>query len=634
MSEREDDFGRDAEAWKDSPAAGDSPAVTGWEAWDTVPESAVAATASPRQGTLGGLQPAWLPGALSALLVMLAAAAAFVAARGGIKGPLDARELVAVGIAAGCALALAAFAGWVVSTLAARYESEHRRHRALLARLGTLDLDSDNGWQDPSLRVEGDLTRFLEAVRARDRLQRVGLARAAVLEGELTRFGKGLLSGERSAVTEAYEMALVGRAASGAALLHEEIDRLRVAQGELEARLREAGGQATSAAAEARRWQAQAGARLGGLQAALQRVGTDTQRLAGAFAEKVRALEEIEQRGVPSLVDVRGALPAAAAGAQAGQLIQTAHAIKDLVARGGSLAIQTALEVTRLGERGENLFPLTESLKSLVTEFQGIATRLEKAARDQDSTGAALARAQAQMDEIVAASGRDIPEPEAWRRGAGRAGELRTALVRVGADADALAQAFAEQGTRLEALAGALFELTGVPCEAIADPEPVAGAGTGGFEIESFGGPALGAQEPSAPARSEAPEPPAASPPPALSTERLFAMDVGPASAAAAPARPLSGSIFAPEEPRFDAVEPPAPPPPPAFAAPEPFAAPAAPAVPAAPARPAEEERIYDLAEFGAVALDAPEAAPAKQPAAEEDDHIYDLYELGAVALG
>lgn len=613
MRERKDDFGvdADAEAWKDSPAAGDSPVVTGWEAWDTTPERAVAPTAPSRHGPFGGLQPPWLPGALSALLVVLAATAAFVAARGGFKAPLDVTGLFGLGLAAGCALALAALAGWAISTLAARYQSEHQRHRALLARLGTLDLDSDNGWQDPSLRAEADLSRLLDAVRARDRLQRAALARAAVLDGELTRLGKGLLDGERSAVTEAYEMPLVGRVASGAALLHEEIDRLRMAQAELESRLHEAGGQATSAAAEARRWQAQAGGRLGALQTALQRVGTDTQRLAGAFAEKLRALDEIEQRGVPSLVDVRGALPAEAAGAQAGQLIQTAHAIKDLVARGGSLAIQTALEVTRLGERGETLFPLTESLKSLVTEFQGIATRLEKAARDQESTGSALARAQAQMDEIAAASGRDIPEPEAWRRGASRASDLRTALVRVGADADALVQAFAEQSTRLEALAGALFELTGVPCEAIADPVPVAGAG--GFEIESFGGPALGAEETMAAVPAAAPASPAPAAPSHPATCRLFAVDEAPATATAAAVRPLSGSIFAPEEPRFDAAEPPA---------------------STASAVPTEEDRIYDLVEFGAVALDAAAPASATPPAMEEDDHIYDLCELGAVALG
>jgi hypothetical protein len=613
MSEREDDFGveADAEARKDSPATGDSPAVTGWEAWDTTPERAVAPSAPHRHGLFDGLQPPWLPGALSALLVVLAAAAAFVAARGGFRAPLDARGLVALGFATGCALALAALAGWAISTLAARYQSEHQRHRALLARLGALDLDSESGWQDPALRAEGDLLRFLDAVRARDRLQRLALVRAAVLEGELTRLGKGLLDGERSAVIEAYEMPLVGRAASGAALLHEEIDRLRMAQVELESRLHEAGGQATNAAAEARRWQAQAGGGLGALQAALQRVGSDTQRLAGAFAEKLCALEEIERRGVPSLIDVRDALPAVAAGAQAGQLTQTAHAIKDLVARGGSLAIQTALEVTRLGERGETLFPLTESLKSLVTEFQSIATRLEKAARDQEMTGSALARAQAQMDEIAAASGRDIPEPEAWRRGAARAGDLRTALVRVGADADALVQAFAEQGTRLEALAGALFELTGVPCETSADTAPVVGAG--GFEIESFGGPALGpektvvaVQAPASPAPA-----PAASPPPAAF--RLFDVDEAPAPATAAPVRPLSGSIFAPEEPRFDAGET---------------------LAPTAPAVPTEEDRIYDLVEFGAVALDASAAAPATPPAMDGDDHIYDLCELGAVALG
>jgi len=183
--------------------------------------------------------------------------------------------------------------------------------------------------------------------------------------------------------------------------------------------------------------------------------------------------------------------------------------------------------------------------------------------------------------------------------------------VRIGADADALVQAFAEQSTRLEALAGALFELTGVPCEAIADPVPVAGAG--GFEIESFGGPALGAEETMAAVPAAAPASLAPAAPSHPETCRLFAVDEAPATATAAAVRPLSGSIFAPEEPRFDAAEPPA---------------------STASAVPTEEDRIYDLVEFGAVALDAAAPAPATPPAMEEDDHIYDLCELGAVALG
>ena len=42
----------------------------------------------------------------------------------------------------------------------------------------------------------------------------------------------------------------------------------------------------------------------------------------------------------------------------------------------------------------------------------------------------------------------------------------------------------------------------------------------------------------------------------------------------------------------------------------------------------AEDDRVYDLAELGAVSLDE-----GADPAPAEDDRVYELSELGAVAM-
>lgn len=572
--------------------------------------------------------PRWL-GAAAGAAVVVCGAIFFLAVRQALLGRLsllEPRTLICLGAAGLATLGLAALAWWSVQSLAARTQGEHDRLRGVIDHVAGLGFDSDFGWQDERLNEEPELARFLQGLQARDREQRQELARGARLEIEVGRLGAALLAKDRGGVAASYAQPAAGRLAAGAALLYEEIDRWQREAAQAQARLEELGGQALAALDSARRWQACAQDQLTAQLESVRAQAADVQRLGGTVEERAKALEDARQRGTPTAATVLEAMPALSAGERAAALTQAAHTIKDLVARGGSLAIQTALEVTRLGERGETLFPLTESLKALVTDFQGVATQLEKLARDQEAAKAALGKVHALLGELRNAPDRDAAAVETWRGLAEQVGELKLALVRLGADLGGALPGYAEQAERLDGAGGALAELTGQPLPEVALAAPPA-ASQEGFQIESFAAPRLNRAVP--PPVAEAP--PASAAPASPAAPALFVKDE---SEREDPSRPAA---FEPmgltgRRPQAPAAGPATPAEAPAAPAPSPAIPAETPlglrAVPAAPDLSDADDRVYDLAEFDAVALDGePEAAP------EDEERVYDLSEFGAVAL-
>lgn len=617
-------------------SAGDPPgeAPAGEDPWTTAADADTGLAAPPAVGAPARerlFSPRWL-GAAAGAAVVVCGAIFFLAVRQVLLGRLsllEPRTLICLGAAGLATLGLAALAWWSVQSLASRTQAEHDRLRGVIDHVAGLGFDSEFGWQDERLHEEPELARFLQELQARDREQRQELARGARLEIEIGRLGAALLAKDRGGVAASYAQPAAGRLAAGAALLYEEIDRWQREAAEAQARLAELGGQALAALDSARRWQACAQDQLAAQLESVRAQAADVQRLGGTVEERAKALEDARQRGAPTAATVLAAMPALSAGERAAALTQAAHTIKDLVARGGSLAIQTALEVTRLGERGETLFPLTESLKALVTDFQGVATQMEKLARDQEAAKAALGKVHALLGELQNAPAAEAAAVETWRGLAEQIGELKLALVRLGADLGGALPGYAEQAERLEGAGGALAELTGQPLPEIARTAAPA-AGQDGFQIESFAAPRL--QRPAPSPVAEAPAAPAAPASPAL-----FVKDESEREEPVRPAafEPMGLTGRRPQAPAAGPAAPAAPDAAPAVRAASPAATatpaeapPGLRAVPAAPGLPEADDRVYDLAEFGAVALDGePEAA------SEDEERVYDLSEFGAVAL-
>ncbi len=513
----------------------------------------------------------WVPpavlGLFAAAAVLAAAAAGAWAARallgGGQTLPRDAHWLALVAAGLGLAL-LAAAAGRVVAAASRRQQDAHRSLRGVIDQVAALNLDRHDGWETPQVRREKDLARFLDAVRGRDDRQRALIARLADLDQETARLGALLMARDRAAVTQDYAQASVGRVASGIALLYEDLDQALREKAALAVRVEEAGEQLAAAAADARRWHDGVHDQLNVQIVALQRLGGEIQKLAALLEEKLAALQEAEKSGLPGPADIRQALPRLGDAERPDVVTAGARSLKELVAAGGSLAIQAALEVSRLGERGETLFPLTDRLKSFIADLQRQATQLEQAAAQQAAAREALARSHELLARLESAQARDVPEAEAYRRVAARVSEQKLLLMRAMADLNALAQSFNAQAQRFDALGASVGELTGRPFEvAGSDAERAAPACATGFVSETFAG-----------------------------------LDAGAQGGAGASAPPWPSAATAAAGGAEDTAE-----------------------------------RIYDLAEFDAVAVDEDVSGLATAPAGEDQERIYDLAEFGAVAL-
>lgn len=526
---------------------------------------------------------------------------AMVALSGWRPASLTTLQMLALACAGLAVLALAVIAFRAAQSVAEEHRARWTHARGLLGKLVALDPDGGAGWDDPALRRESDLARFLDTLRFRDQRQRELIDRLATLEREAAQLGSRLLERDRTAVTEAYGQAMVSRIATGVSLLYEELDKQQRDQAVASARVVELGGQVSEFVREARGWHDATHDRLNVQIVALQRLGEEVQKLAASVDEKVQALQEDQSRQLPTARVVAQTLTGAPATGSAGDLARTAQLCKDLMARGGSLAIQAALEVTRLGERGEALFPLTEQLKQLVTDFQRLATQLEEASQQHAQMRATTARALAMVEQIAAAQERDISELEAYRRIGARLSEQKLALVRLSADLDSLVQSFNDQSARLETAAGTLGELTGERPLSAHEGQESAGAGLTGpaFVVENFGGMQIGGD------RQAPPLIPSSCP-----SEQSHSTTIATEAPPARPLEPLGlgeGASLS-DLPLVSTVE--------GVAA-------------------EVDERIYDLAELGAVVVGSGQETPVGSAVAgaAEQERIYDLSEFGAVAL-
>ncbi len=272
--------------------------------------------------------------------------------------------------------------------------------------------------------------------------------------------------------------------------------------------------------------------------------------------------------------------------------------INNLVDRGSKLAFQMAMEVARLGTRGERLLPMTQSLEELSNEFRQVATAMGESGdgpRKQIQTS--LKQVQARLDKGPGDSAGKMTEV---------VGKLIPSVNQVSSSLVEVAQSFSQQGDRLTCLGESLGSLTGLPFNA----EDVS---TGNPENPPEGGLNLNQHDPFAESG------PAMEP----------MTDVDPFSQAD---NLLGDSGSQPENTGFleSAI--------PEKEDPLPEAETAAEVVAEAVLPPAEE-KVYDLDEFGALPEGEPETAvsePEVEPEVEaevESERIYDLAEFGAVSL-
>lgn len=512
-----------------------------------------------------------------------------------------------------------------------RLEQDRGTDARVLAKLTALRLDNEGPWGDAALRDHPATGTFTAEVLGAWRLQGARLRRLNGVEGEIGRLQKALVENTRDVLTGRFDSPAVGAMADELVRFLDARNADAQELAELRTRNREDSETIVKLIQDARAWN----------RATLEQIGTQgaaLERMARRLEDLGAALGHGEQAGggqaAALLADIRHDLESRGSGAPA-------TALDDLAARGSKLAFQIAMEVARLGPRGERLQPMSQALEDLTTS-------LRQAVDGSAGTGAPvdLAAVQGKLDALsrqLTPAGGGALSPEALEE-LGRSGPV---VGRVAANLADVARRFQAQSERLVELGRAFAGLTGTTFDAAVPPvgqgEPVAENSlrvipqdpfcrdTGGWNsVDPFSVDTPLVAPPSRPVL--APEAPAAPAPAPAPVAAAPAAKIAPAPVVAAPAVAAPSSADNNDGDGFEIERTP-------FGGaliPEDSEAPVAPLELESilPERQAEPEppvgrqladpadRIYDLSEFGAVRLEEDEA-----------DRVHELAEFGAVRV-
>jgi len=568
---------------------------------------------------------------------------------------LDRNPLNLVYIVLLATMLLTLLGAWAIARAVGRAGARAGQDAHLVEMIADLRIDDERGWQSHTLKSHPALATFVDENVGAWRLLEARQRRAAGLEGELQRLARAAAADNRDELKGRFDHPAVGTLADE---LARQLDVRESAQSESDAiRTKDRGESETlvRAVSDVAGWNLSFTDQVGVQSAAAVGLESRLEKMAASLtsADGGDSLEDARQ----VLTHLRSELREACGSGGEEDVVKE---LNDLVERETKLAFQIAMEVARLGQRGERLLPMTQTLEELSTSFRKTTERLGGSAEDGPSLHERWERHLASLQDRLDNAG-DKRVDDVTR-------EL-TELIPLARDLNSrlgsLATDFDNQTDRLRDLGKACAALTGVDFDAdnLVPPtsdesehndlgltrfDPFSGEAEDDatLQVDPF---ATGDQEPAdavasldptpdvpSPAPSPLPDP-AATPVTDHQTNLDDTQDVVPSQTSqVVPPTPVEPTPVAD-------VVPPAPVEPTPVADVAPPAAvestPVADVAPPAPAAPAAgSESVYDVGDLGGSRLDAvtppPKPAPVERAPAEPAEPIYDLSEFGAVRLG
>jgi len=508
--------------------------------------------------------------------------------------PLNVLALTCVGV-----LVLALLVGSVVSRAVRRASTRAAVAEDMLDMVTSLRLEDGKSWQNPALKAFPPAAVFAAEALGSWRLQESQLKHLAGLEGELRRLLKAVTDGSREGLAGRYDSPAVGDLVDEITQLFDEQTKLTAALSELQERDHERAATIAQSVQEARCWQDAATQNM-----ELQAEGVD--HLAGHLNDLV--------------IDIEQAIAAGSSAAftafkqnfdEASAAVRKTPAVSadldELVDKSTKLTFQIAMEVARLGSRGERLAPMSQSLEEVTTEIRQVGEKLRAEVGAQGTLSRSMGKLSGTwkvlVEEVKGAGG------ARWQAHLQQYGPAASQLSR---NMRSMAESCAPQMERLTGLGSRFAHFAGVDFDAhdlsAGNPEI---RPTGVFSIEAHTPFVVVEPEPvdSGPHQVADVDPFAVTPPARLEkdpADNSFTRSVDVSSGGL-----LGGSTAAVGSGAGLDLEVSS------SAQQDPFAA--------EPALPLSEEKVYDLAEFGAVRL--------ADPVVPSGEVIYELSEFGAVQL-
>ena len=516
-----------------------------------------------------------------------------------LRHPLNLVALLSLVVGVVAALG-ARFLGATLRALTAERAASER----LVEKITALRLDNEGPWGDAALRDHPTAGTFTAEVLGAWRLQGARLRRFNGVEGELHRVQKALVDNSREVLTGRFDSPAVGELADELVRFLDARNADARELAELRRRHDEESGAVMALIQEARAWNRTTLEQIGTQGSALERMARRLEDLGAAAAGGSAG----SGQAASLLAEIRRELDGHAASRSA-----RGPGLEDLAAQGSKLAFQIAMEVARLGTRGERLQPMSQALEELTTSLRQALDA--PAGASTAGAGSALGKLDA-LSRQLGQAGAGLT-PEALEE-IGRSGPV---VGRVAANLADVGRRFQAQSERLVKLGESFGAMTGLPFDLTLtssgeQAEPIAEAPLRVIPQDPFcreGAAARAEVDPfvvDTPLVAPAPRPllttePVPAPAPVFVPEPEddgFVIERGTPGAGvfdhgAIDVAPLELDTMVPG--RVEEEEP-------------------VQRVVAAP-----EDRIYDLAEFGAVRLEDP----------ADEEPVYELAEFGAVRV-
>ncbi len=471
-------------------------------------------------------------------------------------------------------VALGLLGSWAVARAVKSAQVHHQTTSAMLKKITELRLDNEEPWQNPSFKANPEVGAFVAETLGSWRLQMASQKKSIGLEGELRRLLKALEAKSRDDLVGRFDNPFAGELADAAVQLFDEGEAARNEAKGTRNKDQHQSEEILSIVQDARSWNQVSRDKMGVQGLAVEKLSTQLAQLGNLVSQIDK---NRDQSGISTAVaDITREVSVWSK--QSGK-DESLTMMAELVDRGSKLAFQIAMEVARLGTRGERLLPMTQALEELTNEFRQATTALGEGNGDETQ-----ARIKERLEQVKTRLDESTGQGTAQLTQATE--QLIPSMNQISQDMGEFSQTFNQQGDRLTKLGETLSSFTGV----VFNADDIS---SGNPDNPPEGGLNLSQHDPFA--SSSVSEDSVADVDPFGNSKDL-----------------LSGFAGQPEDSGFMTSVTPGQED--SYSEPE-------------PELPPEEEKVYDLAEFGAVPLDEPKTEEAA------GEKVFDLAEFGAVNL-
>ena len=373
--------------------------------------------------------------------------------------PLNILYMVSMGV-----VFLALLGSFKMSKAAMEANRRTQDAENMLERVTALSLDRQQEWQSQEFKEFPPAEAFVVRILGAWRLQAARQKRLMGVEGELHRLEKALSTNSREDLTGRFDHPAVGRLADEMIRYFDARDLAAGKLEEYEAKDQENTKEILDQLQESRQWN---GATLDNL--GLQSTALD--ELVGQMDNLARHLETSlaeagSKDGMTDIIEgIRKDLDGHTAGSH--QSAQPLAGLNDLVDQGSKLAFQIAMEVARLGPRGERLLPMSQSLEDLTTGFRKLADQVNNTNGDAGD-GQSFRSVHKKLETLAALITEDDQAP--WRDLADEVPDFGPAAARISGKLTRMVDEFDQQedrfvriGSSFATMTGAFFDSNSIP---------------------------------------------------------------------------------------------------------------------------------------------------------------------------